>query len=364
MANVLAPRVLKRGLELFALLSLLAFAGVLWYGRNDWRGSAGAVLSLEPLWLLAALALSSLDWVGGGLRLWLLARHVNPHARLGGAVLAAGLNSWGSYVTPTQTGGGPLMIYVMRRHGVSIPEAVTSGLMAWVATLVFFAVAGPLAIVFGAGASLRAHDIPLLSLSFYELFKLSAGGFVVVGFVMLGIMVFSGPARRLSHSVVGWLARHHGERFAHRVEAWREGIDRSHECLVAYFRGRGWLSLGVAVLLSTLVHGNKLLAGYVVLRAMGIHAGFVDVLVLQTTIAFLIYFAPTPGGSGAAEALSAALMSVYVPRGLLPVYTLLWRFITSYATVIAGSYAFYRLIRGRLSEAEMAAEEAEAAAAA
>jgi hypothetical protein len=87
----------------------------------------------------------------------------------------------------------------------------------------------------------------------------------------------------------------------------------------------------------------------------------VDVLILQTTIAFLLYFAPTPGSSGAAEALSAVLMSgVYVPQEKLAAYTILWRFIMSYATVIVGTIVFYRLLHGRLDEAAADAEGAAA----
>ena len=56
-------------------------------------------------------------------------------------------------------------------------------------------------------------------------------------------------------------------------------------------------------------------------------------LLLQTLITFLLYFAPTPGASGIAELLSAAVMSVYVPRELTPLYTLIWRFILSYCTI-------------------------------
>jgi hypothetical protein len=136
------------------------------------------------------------------------------------------------------------------------------------------------------------------------------------------------------------------------VVALRTGVDRVHDCVVAYVRTpSGWLAMSAGVLTSALAHANKLCAGYVVLRALGIEANLVDVLMLQTTITFLLYFAPTPGGSGAAEALSAALMSVYVPTALLPAYTIMWRFTVSYATVGAGSYIFYRLLHGRLDEA-------------
>jgi hypothetical protein len=58
-----------------------------------------------------------------------------------------------------------------------------------------------------------------------------------------------------------------------------------------------------------------------------------------------LYFAPTPGASGLAELLSAAVMSIYVPRPLVPSYTVIWRFINSYATVIVGSLLFWHWLR-------------------
>jgi uncharacterized membrane protein YbhN (UPF0104 family) len=95
-------------------------------------------------------------------------------------------------------------------------------------------------------------------------------------------------------------------------------------------------------------HANKLLAGYVTMRVLGIPADFTDILLLQTLISFLLYFAPTPGGSGLAELTSAAVMSIYVPRELTPSYTLIWRFINSYATVIVGSLIFWYWLRSGL----------------
>src|SRR5438309_4219649 len=115
--------------------------------------------------------------------------------------------------------------------------------------------------------------------------------------------------------------------------------------MVVFRSPRGWLSLLWAVLLSAPSHANKLLAGYVALRTLGLHTNFVDILLLQTFITFLLYFAPTPGSSGLAELLSAAVMQIYVQPSELPTYTLIWRFINSYATVIVGSLLFSRWLK-------------------
>ncbi len=83
--------------------------------------------------------------------------------------------------------------------------------------------------------------------------------------------------------------------------------------MMAYNTPRGWLSLFWATIVSGPSHANKLLAGYVALRAIGIEAPFVDVLLVQTLVTSILYFAPTPGGAGFAELLSTMVMTLYLP---------------------------------------------------
>ncbi len=343
--TIVSPRLLRRGLELFAAISLLGFGGLLLYG-NNLATFLQAMVTLRWGWVLLGVALASLDWFGGGARVWVVVRQVYPGVTAAGSILAGGLTTWAGYLTPAHTGGGPMMIYTLKRYGVPLPEAMISSLMTFVATVVFFAVAGPLALLLGAGHSLEQHGILGRTFTLYDLFRLSLGTFIAIGLIMIVLFVFPDIGRRVGQRLVGWLETRGSARLASRVKEMREGVDRSHECLVAFFRGRGWAALGAAVLLSALAFGNRLAAGYVVLRMLDIHAHFVDVVVLQTLITFLLYFAPTPGGSGLAEALSLAVMSIYVPRVLTPSYILLWRLTTSYLTVAFGSMVFWRWLKG------------------
>ncbi len=360
MALILSPRVLKRGLQVFVLISAIAVVGVL-VVTGAWQSTLDAFAQVKPVWLLAALLLASSDWFGGGLRIWLITRHVHKKTPFWGMVAAGGLTAWAAYLTPAQAGGGPVMIYTMRRFGVPLPEAMTSTLMSFFTTVIFFAIAGPLAIFLGAGRSLQAHQ--LVGISLYDVFKTSSAMFFTVGMVMVLAVGFPGTTRRLFMAAIGWLERHHVGRVAQRVEVLRTGVDRMHDCVIAYFRTpSGWLQVFLGVLTSGLAHANRLLAGYVAMRALGLPAHFVDVLIVQTTISFLLYFAPTPGGAGAAEGLSALLMSgkTLVPGAFLPAYTIIWRFTVSYATVIFGSFVFFKLLHGRLDEAEGTAAAPEA----
>jgi glycosyltransferase 2 family protein len=358
MTLALTPRLLRRGLELFAIISLAGVIVVLVvYGENV-ETVGHELLHLRWGWLALGLGLASMDWFGGGTRLWVVARQVHPGVRLRDMIIAGGMSAWAAYLTPFQSGAGPTMMWVMRRRGVRLPEAMTSTFMTFVATVVFFAIAGPLAIYLGAGKSLERHNV-VLGITYYGLFRTSLTIFGALGVLMLVAMVFPAWLRDGVHWLAGRLERK-SARIAARIEQLRTGIDRAHECMVAFGNPQGWLALLWAVLLSAPSHANKLLAGYVALRALGIPANFVDILLLQTFITFLLYFAPTPGSAGLAEFLSAAVMQIYVGPSQLPSYTLVWRFINSYATVIVGSLLFWYWVRRGLVGREESVSAGEA----
>jgi uncharacterized protein (TIRG00374 family) len=245
-----------------------------------------------------------------------------------------------------------MLLYTMKRYGVPLPVAVTSALMTFIATIVFFAAVGPLAISLGAGKSLATRG-NLLGLSLYDLFLGSLSVFAGLGLVLLIIIGFP----RLVARLVRWVSELIGRRSARAsagLEAFQAGVDRAQEAVLSFNTWRGWLAVLWATLLTAVSHGNKLLAGYVTLRALGITADFVDVLLLQTLIMFLLYFAPTPGGAGLAEVVSALVMGIYVPRELTPLYILIWRLIQTYFTVAAGSVVFWVWVRQGLKGIEQA----------
>ena len=349
MPRLLTPKLLLRGFEVFAVASLLGFGATLLYG-NNLPAFLAALGRLHWIWILAGLGLASMDWIGGGLRLWVVARHVYPRPPLKGLILAGGMGAWAGYITPLNTGAGPMTMYTMRRYGVPLPVAVTSTFMSFVATVLFFAIAGPLAVVFGAGRSLGQRG-NVLGLSLFDLFLGSLSIIAGIGLLMAVVLLFPRFVRDLIHRAAEWIG-HRSQRFAARLTKLQTGIDQAHESVVAFKSLRGLLALFWATVLSGPSHANKLLAGYVALRALGIHTNFVDILLVQTLVMFLLYFAPTPGASGVGEVLSAAVMSSYVPRELTPIYILIWRLTLSYYTLAFGFLVFSSWVRQGLKGVE------------
>ena len=352
MARLLTPRVLRRGFELSLLISVIAFGAILLYG-NDLDAFLGSLRRIEWGWVLLGMIVASLDWIGGGLRLWITARVIHPNPPIGGMIMAGGMSAWAGYITPVQSGNGPMLIYTMKRYGVPVPVAITAALMTFIATIVFFAIVGPLAISLGAGRSLGAHG-NVLGLSLYDLFLGSLGAFAGVGLLLLTIIAFPRVIRDLLVRLTERIGRRR-PRMVARLAVFQAGLDRAHQSVVAFNCRQGWAAVAWATLLTAVSHANKLLAGYITLRALGITVDFMDVLLLQTLIMFLLYFAPTPGGAGLAELLSAAVMAIYVPRELTPLYILIWRLIQIYFTVVAGSLIFSQWVRKGLKGIEQEA---------
>ncbi|MES2124286.1 MAG: lysylphosphatidylglycerol synthase transmembrane domain-containing protein [Gemmatimonadota bacterium] len=347
---LLTPKALRRGFSLFVLISLVGYVAVLFYG-DDGAGFVASLGQIRWRWVLVGLCLASMDWLGGGLRLWILAREVHPRPPFWGMVIAGGMGAWGAYVTPLQAGASPMMVYAMKRAGIPVSKAMTITLMSFIATVVFFAISGPLALLLGAGRSLGERG-NVLGLSLLDLFKGSMGIFAFLGVLLLVVLIAPKLISALVHRLAGALGRRN-QKVAARLESLHAGIDQAHASMKAFNTPRGWLALLWATIVSGPSHANKLLAGYVALRAVGVEAQFIDVLLLQTLITFLLYFAPTPGASGVAEVLSAAVMSLYLPRELTPIYTLVWRCILSWFTIAFGFAVFSSWMRAGVREIEV-----------
>jgi len=99
MALALTPRLLRRGLELFAVISLAGVVVVLVAFGENLQAFVTALANLRWGWIVVGLGLASMDWIGGGVRLWVVARHVHPGVRLRDMVIAGGMSAWAAYTS-------------------------------------------------------------------------------------------------------------------------------------------------------------------------------------------------------------------------------------------------------------------------
>src|SRR2546426_2018545 len=98
MALALTPRLFRRGLELFAVISLIGVVVVLVVFGENLQAFLSALAHLHWRWLLVGLGLASMDWIGGGGPLWVGARDAPPGGRWRDMVIAGGMSAWAAYL--------------------------------------------------------------------------------------------------------------------------------------------------------------------------------------------------------------------------------------------------------------------------
>lgn len=347
MSFELERRKLFRGFRSFAIITVVAFVllGVLTTDRSSWDDLA----RLRPAALPLLLSLVFVSWFATALKVQILASGIGSRIGVWSCFRAHLANMFLSAVTPFQTGGGPVQVYVLWREGLSISRASAASLIGALITVLtlFFSgivvllsrpslvenlavrmVTGLVIVVFGA----------VLFLFWVGFFKPAWVAGIVRGMAAVVARAPLTPASRV------WRVH---DRLAQELAD-----------LIRYLRSyltesRGAFALAVPLgVISVLA--NYFIA-HAVLFGMRISRDPLEVLLAQILIYFIIYFSPSPGGSGVAEAGGASLMAALVPTHQLAVYVVLWRLFSYLIGVGLGAFVVVALLRGRSGEPAVSA---------
>ncbi len=323
----------RAGITVFVVATLLGF-GALFLITQDLRGSIDGFRNFDLRWALPALALASMDWFGSGVRIWLLTRPLGIRLSYLKCAQIGGVSAALAYLTPSGTGGGPALLYGLVRNGVSLGRTVATNFASVIVNLTFLSLAGFAAWFFGAAGAIEDIQLPVANISAATLFEWSALGFAGVG----TLVIILAAAPRLPRLL---LLRLFGR--TPRVRRILKVLQELHGSLIIYGR-KGKLALALAVLSNGLQFGSRFVLGWVILRGFGVDAGFWNVVTLHILLQFLLYFMPTPSGSGVGEMLAPALMSPFLEERLLVAYTAVWRFFLNYLTILLGGSLLVRWI--------------------
>ena len=202
MPRLLTPKFLLRGFEISVLASLVGFGITLLYG-NDLPAFLAGLGQVHWGWILVGLGLASLDWIGGGLRLWVCARHVYPEAVAQGHDPRRRHGRLGRVHHAAQLGAGPMTMYTMRRYGIPLPVARHLDVHELRRPRCCSSPSpGRSPLVFGAGQSLGQRG-NVLGLSLYDLFLGSLTIIAGIGVLMAIVIFFPRLVRDLIHRAAG-----------------------------------------------------------------------------------------------------------------------------------------------------------------
>ncbi|MCD6362784.1 MAG: flippase-like domain-containing protein [Synergistetes bacterium] len=327
---------LRRGIFIFLLITLIAAFLVIVFTIE--KQTIHMLFRIKASHLLLALFWVFLSWVFDYLRLRELTRAAGGDISFFQGLALVWINYFGCAVTPLQSGGGPFQIYMLYRSGLPIGKGFAVTLMRTLITLVILSFAGPM-IAF-------THP-EILENSFLRGMML----YVVIFLIFVWIIIFISlkkpqVIKRWSSSIVLFLGKLGLFRKKGSIEVLRRvyrEIDLYNENFRVFF-GEGKGRLFIAVIYSFFQLFVSFLALPFLMWGVGMEFDLAKVLMIQAVFLFLLYFVPTPGGSGVAEGGGAVLFRYVMPVHMTGVMAILWRFFTDYIAVILGGIVAIKVL--------------------
>lgn len=342
--RVLNQHALRRGFTLFIFMTVLGLAIVFFATQTP--ETVEIIRRLDGRYFLVAIALAALDMLVGGWRNHIFIRKVKDGVSSWLSFRANVANIFLSAVTPSSSGGGPAQLFIFCRGGVAISKSLPIAMINFIATMVFFLVAGLTAAV------LMPNQVAS-DLSTYLLRSVIT---LVAGLLALYLCLLWRPA--MLGRIVGRCARF-VLRFNQRagstilkLSTKLLGEVGNFQACCQYLLRRNPRLLLYSFGLTIVLYVNKLIIGYFLLRCLGFNADILSVMVIQLIILITLYFSPSPGGSGIAELSIATLMSALVPGFALSLYAPLHRFFLLYLPALLGAGVMLKELRSQSSHSQ------------
>jgi len=314
MKNELTKERLLQGIRLFLFLSIATAAVVLFFTISE--DTIEQLKKISPLFLALTFLSTALRFFFDIWRLRYIIEALGKklswrgafHFTMGGLPLGA--------ITPMQVGGIPFQLYVCKKENILVPEGSAA--------------------IFTRGL-LSAMVLPLLLLPIYYYRQFLTSG--IMSAILKYLTIFYGIVAILFFFLLtqtSWLQR----KFGRKVK----GIVMFKEVFTNEFMKRKivFLKAYITTFLSLTFY---FLTAPLLIRGLGIEAPFFEVMILQIILTYAVNFMPTPGATGLAEGGAVAIFKHLMPKSVLGVYVMSWRFFTGYFGIIVGILAITEFIR-------------------
>jgi uncharacterized protein (TIRG00374 family) len=325
-------RRLVRGTAGAILLSAFAVFIVLQVttrGEN-WR----SLFQVDLTQLAFAGCLMGLSWILDAVRIQVLASALGGRLGLLTALKITLAGAFAACVTPFDTGGEPLQVYLLHKQGFEPGESTAivtlKSLISAVARLFLVLLIPTWYLV-----RRRAWALPKgLETALF------IGLSVYVSFFGLGVFLAARP--EYIRVIMDWalnnrfISRFISKSTADTVMEHVEKGVRDFRAALSMFLKERRSTLILISLLSLIAWAIAFFIPVLILQGLGITPPFAETMAIAGIFYLAAAYAPTPGSSGAAELSVAALFGSIVPFPLLGIFVLLWRSVTYYLTLIVG----------------------------
>ena len=293
---------------------------------------------MEPVYLLAAVALHIVSYIIWGLRMKVMTEALGYRIGVKDATEIVIANLFAASVTPSMAGGEPVRIHMLNRNAnVRVGDASAVVIGERVLDALLLLIATPFALWVLSG-SLISWEMDLA---------------IIVAELFVLLMVFAAIGGLLSPTFIDWLSSlitrglHRFGRFD-RTEHLIQFIDKEllnfHNSLWALMRtGKQGLFFGcICTMIYWIVEFMVL---PLILLGLNQPPSIMVAMAVQVFLTFIMVVPVTPGASGIAELGGAALFGILVPVSILGVVVAAWRLITYYLNLVIGGVVSVKILK-------------------
>ncbi len=334
---------LRKGLVIFLLCTFGVSAFVLLTSVD--RRTFTLLFEADKRALLIALILVVMAWCCDALRFCAVARAASERISFRLGLILTWLHYFGCAVTPMQTGGGPFQIYVLYKGKMPIGKGVAITLTRTLLSMLLLGLVVPLAVILEPEL-LRGHHILTGFFSYVVIFVLFSWTLVVISLLRPQIIKRWGQIIILLLKRIGLVKPRSVLFMIRRIN--REIDNYNMNFRLFFTSGRSFFIKAVLFSFLHLLFLFSVLP--VLIWSVGLEFNYVQTILAQGVFMFILYFVPTPGASGFAEAGGAIIFSLLVPWNMAGIMALAWRFFTEYLAILMGAIVAVRMLGWGMTE--------------
>ncbi len=326
---------IHRGLKIFIALVILTMLALLIFADPDpgkkfsfhiIQKITYAFKRMNPLYFVFALIFWVVYTALDAFRVLLLCEGVTGkwvsmktcfEVILTGAFLAA--------VTPFQTGGLPVQLYLLKRDGVSYGK----GTLIILLRAIFFSIMMLILLPFLFPILTNEYEATSIKI----LSKYSLIVYPIIVLIITFALIKPDIIKRFMYKLT-LIKRKRNKATRIVFKIFRE-LQEMKDGFWYFVKNRKTLSV-ISFFMTFLTYIPFFFIAPLLLKGLGLDVSFVKIAFLQVVVILFTFFSPTPGATGVCEGVFAIMFKGIVKRSLLGVFTILWRFFTFYLSAIVG----------------------------
>ena len=277
----------------------------------------------EPWSVASVLGVLFVGLFFDGTRLRNLTKASGEELSIGDTINVVLSNYFLALITPGASGGAVAQIIFMKRAGVPVAKATAVVIVRTTMSITFLILLLPFVLY---------NDKALVSWLPTDFIMAIALVIFLVPIVLIGFMNTRYPEHRLF-----LLTSKLSKTMRRKIFLWYKEFRKA-----SFLLGKN----PIAVFRAFIESGTSLLAIYsvvpVFINGFGLDLPYQLVMGRMVLLNLLLYFSPTPGGSGIAEAGFVVLFSPLLPGGTVGIMAVLWRFACEYFPFLLGGIVCVR----------------------